>query len=329
MQVTDLKTYFYTNDGEVPAVDGVSFYINKGETLGLVGESGSGKSITALSVLRLIPDPPGKIVSGEIRFAGDNLLGKTDAEMRKIRGNKISMVFQEPMTSLNPVYTIGYQIQEVLKLHQGLTKKAAREKAIQLLQLVGFAMPEQRVDNYPHQLSGGMRQRAMIAMALSCRPGLLIADEPTTALDVTIQAQILDIMKELREKTQMSILLITHDLGVISEIADRVVVMYAGKIVEMASVEKLFKDPKHPYTKGLLQSIPSIHDNRDRLHVIDGVIPRPTDYPKGCRFHPRCDRAQAICAKEEPPLEKLDIERQVRCWLHAQSWSKGDLNDGR
>jgi len=318
LQVTDLKTFFYTHDGTLPAVDGVSFHINAGETLGLVGESGSGKSITALSLLRLIPDP-GKIVSGEIRYAGENLLEKNDLEMRKIRGNKISMIFQEPMTSLNPVFTIGYQIREVLKLHQGLTKKAAWEKAIELLHSVGFAMPEQRVDNYPHQLSGGMRQRAMIAIALSCRPGLLIADEPTTALDMTIQAQILDILKELREKTQMSILLITHDLGVVSEIADRVIVMYAGKIVEMASVEKLFQDPKHPYAKGLLQSMPRIYDKRDRLHVINGVIPRPTDYPEGCRFHPRCDRAQAICAKKEPPLENIGPDRQVRCWLHARS----------
>lgn len=323
LQVSDLKTYFYTHDGEVPAVDGLSFYINKGETVGLVGESGSGKSITALSLLRLIPDPPGKILSGQIRFAGDNLLEKNDSDMRKIRGNKISMIFQEPMTSLNPVFTIGYQIQEVLKLHQGLAKKAAREKAIQLLESVGFAMPEQRIDNYPHQLSGGMRQRAMIAMALSCRPELLIADEPTTALDMTIQAQILDIMKALRKKTQMSVLLITHDLGIISEMADRVIVMYAGKIVEMASAEKLFKNPKHPYTKGLLQSIPSINHNRNRLHVINGSIPSPANYPKGCRFHPRCDCAQAICTQKEPALENLDSERQVSCWLHAPSQGRG------
>jgi oligopeptide/dipeptide ABC transporter ATP-binding protein len=327
LQVTDLKTYFYTQDGQVPAVDGVSFDIQSGEILGLVGESGSGKSITALSLLRLIPDPPGKIVSGEIRYAGENLLEKNDPDMRKIRGNKISMIFQEPMTSLNPVYTIGYQIREVLKLHQGLAKKAARDKAIALLQSVGFAMPEQRVDHYPHQLSGGMRQRAMIAMALSCRPGLLIADEPTTALDMTIQAQILDILKELREKTRMSILLITHDLGVVSEISDRVIVMYAGKIVEMASVENLFKDPKHPYTKGLLQSIPSIHEKRDRLHVINGVIPRPTDYPEGCRFHPRCDCAQAICARQEPTLETIGPERQVRCWLHVKSRIKREWHE--
>ena len=318
LQVTDLKTYFYTRDGDVPAVDGVSFDIHTGETLGLVGESGSGKSITALSLLRLIPDPPGKIVSGQIHYAGESLLEKTDAEMRKIRGNKISMIFQEPMTSLNPVYSIGYQIREVLKLHQGLGKKAASEKAIQLLQSVGFAMPEKRVDHYPHQLSGGMRQRAMIAMALSCRPGLLIADEPTTALDMTIQAQILDIMKALREKTRMSILLITHDLGVISEIADRVIVMYAGRIVEMASVEKLFKDPLHPYAKGLLQSIPSILGSQDRLHVIKGSIPRPTDYPEGCRFHPRCEYAWDICARQEPPIENLGTDRQVRCWLHSR-----------
>lgn len=318
LQVTDLKTYFYTRDGDVPAVDGVSFDIHTGETLGLVGESGSGKSITALSLLRLIQDPPGKIISGEIRYDGENLLEKTDAEMRKIRGNKIAMIFQEPMTSLNPVYSIGYQIREVLKLHQGLSQKAAREKAIHLLQSVGFAMPEKRVDHYPHQLSGGMRQRAMIAMALSCRPGLLIADEPTTALDMTIQAQILDIMKALREKTRMSILLITHDLGVISELADRVIVMYAGRIVEMASAGKLFKDPLHPYAKGLLQSIPSIYGSQDRLHVIKGSIPRPTDYPEGCRFHPRCDYAWDICARQEPQLENLGTDRQVRCWLHSR-----------
>ncbi|MFZ3048439.1 MAG: ABC transporter ATP-binding protein, partial [Desulfatirhabdiaceae bacterium] len=272
-----------------------------------------------LSLLRLIPDPPGKIVSGKIHYAGNNLLEKNDAEMRKIRGNKISMIFQEPMTSLNPVYTIGYQIREVLKLHQGLAKKAAREQAIQLLHSVGFAMPEQRIDNYPHQLSGGMRQRAMIAMALSCRPELLIADEPTTALDMTIQAQILDIIQALRQKLRMSILLITHDLGVISEIADRVIVMYAGQIVEMAPVETLFNDPKHPYSRGLLQSIPSIYEKRDRLHVIHGSIPSPTDYPQGCRFHPRCDRVQAICTSKAPAMESPDPDRQVRCWLHALS----------
>ncbi|MFZ3048051.1 MAG: ABC transporter ATP-binding protein [Desulfatirhabdiaceae bacterium] len=317
LQVTDLKTYFYTSDGDVPAVDGVSFHIRKGETLGLVGESGSGKSITALSLLRLIPDPPGKIISGEICYEGESLLGKTDPEMRKIRGNKISMIFQEPMTSLNPVYTIGYQIREVLTLHQGLTRKSAREKAIGLLQSVGFAMPEQRIEHYPHQLSGGMRQRAMIAMALSCQPGLLIADEPTTALDVTIQAQILDIMKELKERTGMSILLITHDLGVVSEIADRVIVMYAGQIVESARVDMLFSDPKHPYAKGLLQSIPRLDVDLDRLYVIKGVIPKPTDYPTGCRFHPRCDMAWDKCSRLEPVLENLGHDRQVRCWLYS------------
>jgi oligopeptide transport system ATP-binding protein len=319
LQVSDLKTYFYTHAGEVPAVDGVSFEIRTGETVGLVGESGSGKSITALSLLRLIPAPPGKIVSGTIRYEGENLLEKSDADMRKIRGNRISMIFQEPMTSLNPVYSIGYQIREVLKRHQGLAKKAAREKAIELLHSVGFAMPEKQVDHYPHQLSGGMRQRAMIAMALSCRPGLLIADEPTTALDMTIQAQILDIMRSLREKTGMSILLITHDLGVVSELADRVIVMYAGRIVETAPVQTLFSDPKHPYTKGLIQSIPSIHETRERLHVIRGSIPKPTDYPAGCRFHPRCDNAMPLCGKESPVLETIGPDRQICCRLYSRS----------
>jgi oligopeptide/dipeptide ABC transporter ATP-binding protein len=319
LQVSDLKTCFFTQEGIVPAVDGISFEIHTGETVGLVGESGSGKSMTALSLLRLIPDPPGKIVSGAIRYGGEDLMKKSEAQMRSIRGNHISMIFQEPMTSLNPVFSIGYQIQEVLRRHQGMSRKSAREKSVNLLHSVGFAMPEKQIDHYPHQLSGGMRQRAMIAMALSCQPGLLIADEPTTALDMTIQAQILAIMAALREKTGMSILLITHDLGVVSELADRVIVMYAGKIVETAPVVALFSDPKHPYTQGLLKSIPSIHESRDRLHVIPGAVPKPTNFPAGCRFHPRCGHAMAVCGQEAPTLTPVGADRSVCCWQAGSS----------
>lgn len=329
IEINNLKTCFFSRNGEVPAVDGVSFYINKGETLGLVGESGSGKSITSLSIMRLIPSPPGKIVSGEILFEGIDLLKKTENEMRSIRGNKISMIFQEPMTALNPVLTVGYQICEAICLHQKVSKKEAFEKAVELLKLVGISLPEKRINEYPHQLSGGMRQRVMIAMALSCHPQLLIADEPTTALDVTIQAQILDIMKDLKEKLGMSILMITHDLGVIAEVADRVIVMYAGKIVESAPVNQIFGSPQHPYTQGLLHSIPRVDGNRGRLHVIKGAVPRPSDLPTGCRFHPRCEFAQDICTKFEPKTEKIGEDRYVSCWMHTKSWDKGAIPNGR
>ncbi|NMB46337.1 MAG: ABC transporter ATP-binding protein [Firmicutes bacterium] len=317
LDVRGLKTYFYTEDGVVPAVDGVDFAINRGETLGIVGESGCGKSVTSLSIMRLIPDPPGKIIDGEIVFEGSDLLKRTEAEMRKIRGNDISMIFQEPMTSLNPVFTIGNQIMEAIVLHQNLDKGAAREKAIEMLRLVGIPSPEKRVDEYPHQLSGGMRQRVMIAMALSCNPKLLIADEPTTALDVTIQAQILDLMRHLRDEFGTSIMLITHDLGVIAELAERVVVMYAGKIVERADVKPLFGDPMHPYTLGLLGSIPKLTEQQSRLQVIDGVVPNPAFMPEGCRFHPRCKEAREICKAEQPELIQLKPGHEVACWKYT------------
>jgi len=318
LEVRGLKTYFYTEDGVVPAVDGVDFALNKGETLGIVGESGCGKSVTSLSIMRLIPDPPGKIVDGEIIFEGSNLLKKAEAEMRNIRGNDISMIFQEPMTSLNPVFTIGDQIMEAIILHQRLSKADARKRAIEMLRLVGIPSPERRVDEYPHQLSGGMRQRVMIAMALSCSPKLLIADEPTTALDVTIQAQILDLMRKLRDEFGTAIMLITHDLGVVAELAERVVVMYAGKIVEQADVKPLFGNPLHPYTVGLLGSIPKLTEQQERLQVIEGVVPHPAFMPKGCRFHPRCKEAREICKVEEPELMEQEPGHLVACWKYTE-----------
>lgn len=315
LTVKDLKTYFYTEDGVVPAVDGVDFAVDAGETLGIVGESGCGKSVSSLSVMRLIPNPPGKIISGDIQFDGKDIPTLTDKQMRQIRGNDISMIFQEPMTSLNPVFTIGDQIGEAIKLHQGLNDRQTKEKAIEMLKLVGIPLPEQRVKEYPHQLSGGMRQRIMIAMALSCNPKLLFADEPTTALDVTIQAQILELMKNLREELDTAIVLITHDLGVIAEMVDRVVVMYAGKIVEEASVYDMFKDPKHPYTEGLLNSIPKLDEPKRRLEPITGVVPNPLHMPSGCRFHPRCPYAMDVCKEKQPELKRLGTDRKVSCWL--------------
>jgi len=316
VDVKNLKTYFYTEDGVVPAVDGVDFYVNRGETLGIVGESGCGKSVTSLSIMRLIQMPPGKIEPGsEMYFDGESILAKSEAEMRKIRGNDISMIFQEPMTSLNPVYTVGDQIAEAIELHQGLNKREAWAKATEMLRLVGIPAPEQRVREYPHQMSGGMRQRVMIAMALSCNPKLLIADEPTTALDVTIQAQILELMKDIKENLGTAIMLITHDLGVIAEMADRVVVMYAGKIVESADVFSLFAKPLHPYTEGLLNSIPVMTaEKKKRLHVIEGVVPNPLNMPVGCRFNPRCPYATDICREKEPPLEEKVDGRMAACW---------------
>ena len=314
LEVRGLKTYFYTEDGVVPAVDGVDFVLNKGETLGIVGESGCGKSVTSLSIMRLIPDPPGKIVEGEILFEGSNLLEKTEAEMRNIRGNDISMIFQEPMTSLNPVFTIGDQIMEAIILHQRLNKAEARERAIEMLRLVGIPSPERRVDEYPHQLSGGMRQRVMIAMALSCNPRLLIADEPTTALDVTIQAQILDLMAQLREELGTAIMMITHDLGVIAEVVEKVVVMYTGRIVESADTYTIFKDPKHPYTIGLLASIPRLDGDGSRLQAIPGSVPIPGSFPEGCGFHPRCPFATDLCVKKVPPAFEVGENHHVACW---------------
>ena len=315
LNIKDLKTYFFTYQGVVRAVDGVSFKINRGETFGLVGESGCGKSVTALSIMRLVPSPPGKIVGGEIRLDGENLLKLNEKQMRKIRGKKISMIFQEPMTSLDPVFTIGHEIMESIQLHQGLRKEEAREKAIETLRVVGIPDPERRVDEYPHELSGGMRQRAMIAIALSCNPTLLIADEPTTALDVTIQAQILRLIDELKEKFGASVMLITHDLGVIAEMCDNVAVMYAGHIMEYTDVDTLFSNPLHPYTKGLNKSIPRLDVETERLDVIRGLVPNLLDVPSGCPFHPRCDFCSERCIKEIPKLIEVEDHHLVRCHL--------------
>ncbi len=319
LKVNNLKTYFYTEEGVLPGVDGVDIEVNKGETLAIVGESGCGKSVTSLSILRLIPNPPGKIVEGEILYKGKDLLKLSEREMRGIRGNDISMIFQEPMTSLNPVFTVGKQIMESLMIHQKMNKSQARERAIEMLKLVGIPLPERRVDNYPHQLSGGMRQRVMIAMALACSPKILIADEPTTALDVTIQAQILRLMCDLKAKTDTSIILITHDLGVVAQIAENVMVMYAGKAVEYSDVKSLFKNPLHPYTRGLLNSIPKINSEQEKLYNIEGNVPSPRNYPKGCRFSPRCDEAESVCFDKEPELINVGDSRRVRCWKY-----KGD-----
>ena len=316
LQVENLKTQFKMKRGLVNAVDGVSFELAEGEVLAIVGESGSGKSVTSLSILGLIPDPPGKITDGRILFKGRDLLAMTRKEMQDIRGNEISMIFQEPMTSLNPVFTIKRQLTETLLRHQAVSEKEAIEKAVHMLDLVGIPSPEKRMHDYPHLLSGGMRQRVMIAMALSCNPELLIADEPTTALDVTIQAQILDLMLKLREKLNTAILLITHDMGVVAEIADRVLVMYCGRIVERARVGELFEKPLHPYTDGLLQSIPLIDEKREKLFMIPGVVPNPLHMPKGCSFSTRCHRCMEICRREEPPEYDVD-GRQVSCFLYA------------
>jgi len=316
IQVKDLRTSFFTPDGELKAVDGVSFSIEQGKTLGLVGESGCGKSVTALSIMRLVPSPPGRVVGGEVLYRGRDLLRLNGGEMRKIRGNEISMIFQEPMTSLNPVFTIGNQIGEAIRLHQGLSKRETREKTIEMLRLVKIADPESRVDDYPHQLSGGMRQRVMIAMALSCKPSLLIADEPTTALDVTIQAQILELMKELQEKLGMALLLITHDLGVVAEQADEVAIMYAGKIVERAKTKAIFDRPLHPYTVGLLNSLPGVEgEKKKRLEAIPGVVPSPLDLPGGCRFRDRCPKAAGICGEAEPELVEKERDHWVACYF--------------
>ena len=314
LEIKDLRTYFNTDDGVAKAVDGVNYAIKPGETLGVVGESGCGKSVTAMSVMRLIPMPPGEIVGGEIRFQGRNLLDLSEAEMRKIRGNEISVIFQEPMTSLNPVFKVGQQIGEALILHQKLSKQEARQRTIELLEKVGIPDPSKRIDEYPHQMSGGMKQRVMIAMALACGPALLIADEPTTALDVTIQAQILDLLKDLQREEGMAILMITHDLGVIAESADHVVVMYAGKVVEYAPVEELFESPRHPYTIGLFRSLPVVGEEKAELEVIKGNVPNPLEFPTGCKFWPRCPHAAEKCRTEEPSLEEIGTEHTVSCW---------------
>ena len=322
LEIKNLKTYFYTYGGVAKAVDGVSYNLAKGEALGVVGESACGKSVMALSILRLIPVPPGKILGGEILFKGKNLLEITEDEMRKVRGNRISMIFQEPMTSLNPVFTVGDQIQETLRLHQGLSKKEALEKSIEMLRRVDISSPERAVERHPHELSGGMRQRVMIAMALACNPEILIADEPTTALDVTIQAQILDLMIKLKEKLGMAIILITHNLGVVAETTKRVLVMYAGKIVEEAETKSLFENPKHPYTRGLLKSIPILGDKirggKVRLREIPGVVPSLHELPSGCKFSTRCPSMMDICREKEPELKETEKGHFSSCWLTEQ-----------
>ncbi len=323
LEIRNLKTYFHTDEGVAKAVDGVNWSIPKGRTLGLVGESGCGKSVTALSVLRLIQSPPGRIESGEIRYRGQNLLDMEESELREIRGNEISMIFQEPMSSLNPVFTIGNQIQEAITLHQDLSGSKARKKAIEMLRKVNIPDAESRVDAYPHQLSGGMKQRAMIAMALSCNPSLLIADEPTTALDVTIQAQLLELLRELQDEFDMSILLITHDLGVIAELADYVAVMYAGKIQEFATADTVFHEPKHPYTEGLFESRPQIRQGKQRLRVIHGSVPDATRFPSGCRFHPRCPEKMDHCPDVDPPLIQVDDCHWARCLLYEEENTNG------
>lgn len=316
LQVNDIKTYFDTDAGLVKAVDGVSFSVEKGQTLGIVGESGCGKSVLSLSIMGLLPEPSGYVAGGDIAFEGDKLLKFDEDAMCAVRGNRISMIFQEPMTSLNPVMTVGDQIMEPLLHHRGMSRKEALEETVAMLRRVHIAEPLQRVREYPHQLSGGMRQRAMIAMALVCNPSLLIADEPTTALDVTVQAQILKLMNELKSQIGSSIIFITHDLGVIAQMAQRVMVMYAGRAVENRDVGPLFKDPLHPYTQGLLRSIPLFYEKQNRLETIPGVVPNPLRKISGCRFHNRCSEAFEKCRSEEPPLFKLDSNSSIRCWLY-------------
>ncbi len=327
LEVKNLQTHFPTRAGLVKAVDDVSFYINEGELLGLVGESGCGKSITALSVMRLIA-PPGKIVGGSITFKGEELLTASDERMRNIRGDDISMIFQDPMTSLNPVYTVGEQIAEALRLHRGLNKKDAIEAAIEAMKEVAMPAPERRIKDYPHQLSGGMRQRVMIAMALACNPELLIADEPTTALDVTIQAQILELLNELRQTRKLAVLLITHDLGVVAEVADRVCVMYTGRIVEESGVDEIFERPKHPYTQGLLRSVPKLRGigeaKEGRLSTIEGTVPSPTNLPAGCHFAPRCEFRMERCTHDPLPLYEVGNDVKVRCVLYDETITDGE-----
>ncbi|MDQ0198741.1 ABC transporter ATP-binding protein [Neobacillus ginsengisoli] len=321
LEVKGLKTHFHTKRGISKAVDGIDFTLHKGETLGIVGESGCGKSMTSLSILRLIPSPPGKIADGSILYKEKDLVTLPESEMRKIRGNDISMIFQEPMTSLNPVISVGEQIAEAVRMHQKMGKKDAWNKAVEMLRIVGIPSPEKRAKQEPFQLSGGMRQRVMIAMALACTPEVLIADEPTTALDVTIQAQILELIKDLQNKLGMGVIMITHDLGVVAETCDMVAVMYAGKIVEYASTEKIFSNPHHPYTQGLLDSLPKIHEDREELQTIEGTVPSPYNMPEGCRFASRCPYQQPICATQQPELIEQDDNVKVRCWKYTDQWT--------
>ncbi|KAA0561775.1 ABC transporter ATP-binding protein [Bacillus sp. CH30_1T] len=316
LEVKNLKTHFTSKKGVTKAVDGIDFVLHEGETLGIVGESGCGKSMTSLSILRLVPSPPGKIVDGTIELKGKDILKMSESELRKVRGNQISMIFQEPMTSLNPVIPVGEQIAEAVRIHQKLGKKDAWKKAVEMLELVGIPSPEQRAKQEPFQLSGGMRQRVMIAIALACNPEVLIADEPTTALDVTIQAQILELMKDLQRKLNMGIIFITHDLGVVAELCDKVAVMYAGQVVEYSSTEQLFSNPKHPYTNGLMSSLPKLYEDQAELETMPGSVPSPYNMPKGCRFSPRCALATARCHEEEPQLHSLNDGSQIRCFLY-------------
>ncbi|WP_026476354.1 ABC transporter ATP-binding protein [Alkaliphilus transvaalensis] len=313
LEIKNLSIHYITNDGTVKAVEDMNLEIGTGETLGLVGETGAGKTTTALGIMQLVPNPPGKIIGGEIFFEGENLIGKTPVEIRKIRGNKISMIFQDPMTSLNPVMTVGEQIAEVIKLHQSVNAKEAIERSMAMLEKVGI--PGERHKDYPHQFSGGMRQRVVIAIALACNPQLLIADEPTTALDVTIQAQVLDLMKNLKKEFKTSMIMITHDLGVVAEVCDKVAIMYAGNVIEYTDVKRLYTSPKHPYTIGLFGSIPDINDDEDRLKPIKGLMPDPTDLPSGCPFHPRCPKAMSICSERKPLNTEIEPGHFVKCLL--------------
>ena len=319
LEVSDLQIRYVTDEETVRAVNGVSFTLERGESIGLVGETGAGKTTTALGIMGLVPDPPGEIVGGSILFEDQDLLKLPEKQMREIRGGKISMIFQEPMTSLNPIIRCGKQIAESLQLHRGMKKKEAMEEAIKMMQAVGIANPQARAYEYPHQMSGGMRQRVMIAMALACQPQILIADEPTTALDVTIQAQILDLIRDLNQEMNTSVVFITHDLGVVSELCDTVIVMYNGHIVEKAPTADIFREPLHPYTQGLLSAIPRITKERKPLSTIEGMVPNPVERIKGCRFWPRCPKACDRCRKEEPPVFSVGEDRQVRCWLYAQA----------
>lgn len=314
LNIKNLVVHYITDDGVVKAVNGIDIDLKEKETLGLVGETGAGKTTTALSILRLVPDPPGEIISGEIYFEDENLLDKTIEEIRQIRGNKISMIFQDPMTSLNPVMTVGEQIAEGIQIHQGLSLEESMVKAGEMLELVGIT--KERMNEYPHQFSGGMKQRVVIAIALACNPKLLIADEPTTALDVTIQAQVLELMRNLKEEFNTAMILITHDLGVVAETCDKVAVMYAGEIIEIASLESLFKNTKHPYTIGLFNSIPSLDEEVDRLKPIKGLMPDPTDLPTGCKFHPRCPHSEEICSVQEPKVTNINENHKVKCLIY-------------
>lgn len=317
LAISDLTVEFKTLEGTVKAVSSLSYELHRGEKLGIVGESGSGKSISSLALMKLIPNPPGEITGGRIIYDGKDITALSERDMEKIRGNEISMIFQEPMTSLNPIIKCGKQIAEPLLLHKGLSKKEALAEAVELMRAVGIADPERRAEEYPHQLSGGMRQRVMIAMALACSPKLLIADEPTTALDVTIQAQILDLIRDLNEKNGTAVLFITHDMGVIKELCDNIIVMYAGRLVEKAGVEELFSDPKHPYSEGLIRSVPTITKTRGELYSIEGLVPNPTEHIEGCPFRVRCPKAMDICAEKAPDVINLSAAREVACWLYG------------